>query len=337
MRSFAAKVNGTSKGFSIVQVLVAGAIASVLMVAFGQYLNSAMKGQKSVQNAVDFDILKTSINMVLNTKACDGAFKSNASGDNVQLSFPATLPLGTNIIAATSPIAIDNIRQGNTVLATLGLNLGAGMTISSLAFTDAIFDGDQVIGANTYKAFVATLNIGAQKAAHSYGAPGYSANFSVRLLVNPSTSLVERCGTAGAKSIVQKVWTNAWAFTAGTTGTTWYPLDVVENISITGDKVLLSAALVYRGTTGSGLGSNPIRINRDNGAEYINLGSCPVAGTGYPPGYPTLCSPHYLFTGLSAGNHKFQLEYQVQGYLGMSCDPTSNPGKDYRSLLLQEL
>jgi len=184
-------------------VLVGFALLGALALGFSQVIGDALKGQKNVQNAVDFDILKTSINMVLNTKACDGAFK-DASGNSVQLVFPASMPVGTNIIAAASPFPIAKILQGNSLIAEKDANLGGGMKISKLEFTDAIYDGDQALGtpAVTYKAFVATLNVEATKAAGFYGDQAPKKTFSVRLLVLPNASntsgTVERCGTLRA-------------------------------------------------------------------------------------------------------------------------------------------
>lgn len=187
------------QGFSIVMVLVAAALMGLMAVAFSELISTAMKGQKSVQNDVDFDILKTSINVVLSSKACDGAFK-NSAGDNVQLSFPATMPIGTNIIAAASPVPVQKIILGNSVIAEKGGNLGGGMKISKLEFTDAIYDGDQTLGtpAVKYKAFVATLNVVAAKTA-AYGSQVLSKAFRVRLLTEtiPSGGVVKLCGNVG--------------------------------------------------------------------------------------------------------------------------------------------
>ena len=186
-------------------VLVAAALLGLLALGFSEMIGGAMKGQKNVQNAVDFDILKTSINMVLNTKACDGAFKDSA-GNNVTMNFgttPLTLSPPTNLIAPGTSVGINEIYQGNSLIAKNGANLGGRMKISKLEFTDAIYDGDQILGtpAVTYKAFVATLNVEATKASGSYGNQSPKKTFSVRLLLRPDASntagAVEKCGAAG--------------------------------------------------------------------------------------------------------------------------------------------
>jgi|GEM_PF-2679943 len=190
-------------GFSIVMVLVSAALLGLLALGFSEMIGGAMKGQKNVQNAVDFDILKTSMNMVLNTKACDGAFK-NAAGNSVELSFPGSMLLGTNIIAAASPVPIAKVLQGNSLIAEQGGNLGGGMTISKLELVDAIYDGDQTVGGVPYKAFVATLNVEATKAAGSYGKQSPQQKFSVRLLILPNAAntlgTVQRCDNYSGSS-----------------------------------------------------------------------------------------------------------------------------------------
>jgi len=186
-------------GFSIVMVLVSAALLALLALGFSQVIGDAFKGQKSVQNAVDFDILKTSINMVLNTKACDGAFK-DGSGNNIQLSFPAVMSTGTNIILASTPVPVAKILQGNSIVAELGGSLGGGMTLSKLELLDAIYDGDQVVGTPPvmYRAFVATLNVEVSKSAGTFANPRPMRKFSVRLLARPNAGntagVVEKCG-----------------------------------------------------------------------------------------------------------------------------------------------
>ena len=136
--------------------------------------------------------------MVLNTKVCDDAFK-DSSGNNLQLSFPSSMPVGTNIIAAANPVPVAKILHGNSVITERDASLGGGMRISKLEFTDAIYDGDQTLGtpAVAYKAFVATLNVEASKAAGSYGKQNPKQTFSSRILLRANASnsagTIEKC------------------------------------------------------------------------------------------------------------------------------------------------
>lgn len=49
-------------GLGIVQVLIATVMLGLLSVAAVNMISGTAKGQKSIQNAADFDILKASIN-----------------------------------------------------------------------------------------------------------------------------------------------------------------------------------------------------------------------------------------------------------------------------------
>lgn len=193
----------TEQGFSLIEVLIAAAILGGLAVAFTQYLTGAMKGQQFVQNAVDFDIIKTSINMVLNTKACDGAFR-DTSGAPVTLNFSAGATTGTNLISSGTPVLIQKILQGTSTIAERDAPVGGGMKLTTLQFSDAIFDGleTRAVGgvSKDYMAVVATLFVGVTKGAGAYGSPGYTKTFSVRLLLDPSgtpatatSATVEKC------------------------------------------------------------------------------------------------------------------------------------------------
>ncbi len=199
-----------SRGFSIIEVLVAAAILGVLSFAFIQFLGGAMKGQKNVQNAVDFDILKTSLNLVMNTKACDGAFRR--AGSLPQITLPSgqswsTLALGTNVIGPTAPLSIDQVVQGSSVVAEINKELGGGLKITKMDFTVATYDGtqtvvDPVTSASTiYRAFASRFRLEVTKQGpNSLGAPGYSTELGVRILVRPDATaangIVEKCSTS---------------------------------------------------------------------------------------------------------------------------------------------
>jgi len=222
----------STRGFSIVAVLVASAMLGILAVAFSQFLDSASKGQKNLQNAVDFDLLKTNLNLILNTKACDGAFQL-PGGAPVQLALPAgqtwstltTTPV-SNVIVAGSPLKIAQIRQNNSTIAEINQSLGGGMTLTKLEFVEATYDGEQSLVVDpttvpptkiTYKAFLAQLHIEVKKQSGSFGAPFHKANLGVRLLVNPTASTtqgaVERCGSTQPLLPSAAIYTNhcGWA------------------------------------------------------------------------------------------------------------------------------
>ncbi len=205
-------------GFSIIEILVASMFLVAITYGFFQFLSGAMKGQKNVQNAVDFDILKTSLNLVLNTKACDGAFRSG--GQAVQITLPvgqnwSTLVTGTNVISAGAPLPIESIHQGSSVIISnpsTDANLGGGLSVSKLEFTNAIYDGDQTVETDpvthttaNFKAFAATLLLEVTKQSGSIGVQKFSKTFGVRILSNPLSTpagKVERCSSGQAKGMI---------------------------------------------------------------------------------------------------------------------------------------
>ena len=189
-------------------VMVGAALLGLLAVLFSEMIGNAFKGQKSVQNAVDFDILKTSINMVLNTKACDGAFK-DAAGNNVQFSFgstPLSLNPVVNVIAAGTSVPVKKIMLGNSVVAETGAQLSGGLKVSKIEFVEAIYDGEHSVGtpAVLYKAFVVMLNVEAETAKNTFGNRNPKKSFSARVLLRPnaanSAGIVEKCSTSSASS-----------------------------------------------------------------------------------------------------------------------------------------
>ncbi len=185
---------------------MAAGLLGVVATAMVSLINNANKSQKSVQNAVDFDLLKTSLNLVLNSKSCDNAFQVS-SGAPVTVTFPATLSPGTNIIPATSPVLIDKIVLGNTTLAERDKNLGGGLILHQLNFSEAVYDGEQTLVDNsvtppvstTYKAFTSVLQVGARSTSMNYGASSFQKSLVVRLLVRPTGALsgrIEKCSAS---------------------------------------------------------------------------------------------------------------------------------------------
>ena len=203
-------------GFGIIEVVIAIALLGLAALGFSQFLMDASKGQKNVQNSVDFDILKTNVNLVLSSRSCDGAFQT-AGGTPVMLTLPAgktwatltTTPV-SNVLSPTAPLKIDQIKQGNTVIAKSGSSLG-GMTLSKLEFVEATYEGEQSVTdtstppvTTTYKVFSVQLLIEATKQANSYGAPLLSTTLGTKIMVNPaggtSDGRVEKCRITGVAS-----------------------------------------------------------------------------------------------------------------------------------------
>ncbi len=187
------------RGFSLVQVLVAAGLLGVLALGFSQLLSGAMKGQKHVQNAVDFDILKTALNQVFSTKACNGALYTGAT--NTIFVFPPGMAPDDDLANPTSfpdGIPVDEVKHGASRVAKRDDTLSGGLKITSLALTSAIYDGDQSVDGVNYKAFAARFQIKATKLGSSIGSTELEHTLSVRLLANAADGKVEKCGNAEA-------------------------------------------------------------------------------------------------------------------------------------------
>jgi len=201
IKSSSAKVNG----FSILQAMVGMAILGIAAAGFMTFLNTAQKGQKNVQNAVDFDMFKTSLNLVFNTKACDNSL-IGAGGTPLTIAWSSPPALGANLIVAGSPLPIFQVKYGSSLLAEISKsiphNSTGGMTLSKFQVVDAIYDGEQSIGSDTYKAFSSLIEIEATKASGSLGAQKYSTKIAVRLLANTAPGVVgqvQKCGNQTAQ------------------------------------------------------------------------------------------------------------------------------------------
>jgi len=98
------------------------ALLAILGAISAKMLSNANKGQAAVQNSVDFDVLITSLtNVVLKTDLCGVALRSNVG---VAKFHP------TNTIDSDEQLS--SIAIGTTSIATLGQNLGGGLSISDL-------------------------------------------------------------------------------------------------------------------------------------------------------------------------------------------------------------
>jgi len=189
----------------MIEVIVASLILAAISFAFIQFLNNAQKGQKNLQNSVDFDILKTSLNMVFNTKACDSSLYAGtgATAPLVSFSIPSPLVIGQNLFpTGTTKLSISEIRHGSSTVVKLGETLQGGLKIEKLEITDAIFDGTQLMGPNpatdTYNAFSSMIVLEASRLNASASFKTLKTTLSVRLLAQASganAGRIEKCSS----------------------------------------------------------------------------------------------------------------------------------------------
>ncbi len=194
-----------SRGFSIIQVLVATAIMGILAVAFTQFISGSMKAQKNVQNSVDFDILKNSINMVLNSQNCQSPIQDSA-GKAVKLILSGSPNANGSFLA--SPVAVERVTHGGNSLVAADQDLGAGLKVTKLEVSSAVPDGpneNYMVGSvsTPFKPYLVNLVLEATKPEGSLGRKVLAQVFVVRMLANQSSSVadninrIERCAGGG--------------------------------------------------------------------------------------------------------------------------------------------
>lgn len=113
-------------GFSLIGVLVAAGIIGFLALSFSDMLLNSKRGQMSVENSIDFDVLRSSIQVVLNNSPlCAIAFKNNDTPQGlVQFMVP------TSGIPANKKL--HSIFMGSSKIAEVGMILGGGLKIDKL-------------------------------------------------------------------------------------------------------------------------------------------------------------------------------------------------------------
>jgi hypothetical protein len=173
-------------GFSIASAMVGMVIVSMGAIALYTLIDNARKGQKGIQNSVDFDVLKSSIQLVLAKPAlCAGAFRTQT---NTPAKFPTSQPSETlhQLMMGTSPIVqMDQLITGGLTIKKLELSQVTG-TASSLA-----------AGIRTY---IVQLVVEAEKASGLGGNLLSNAKnpFRFSLQTLDATGVIQGCGTVTA-------------------------------------------------------------------------------------------------------------------------------------------
>ncbi len=193
-----------NRGISIIQVLVAAAIMGILAVAFTQFISGSMKAQKNVQNSIDFDILKNSINMVLNSQNCQSPIQ-DTTGKAVKLILAGAPDASGSFLS--SPVAVERLTHGGGNLVTANQDLGGGLKVTKLEVSSAVPDGpneNHMVGtvSTPFKPYLVNLVLEATKAEGSLGKKVLSQIFVIRMLANQGSigdtvNRIERCVGGG--------------------------------------------------------------------------------------------------------------------------------------------
>lgn len=187
----------SKSGMNLVSVMISGAIGIIILAAITQGTINSSKGQKAVQGNIEFDNLKTAINLVLqNNDTCRQGFK------HLPVAGPPAVP------AKFGPVAIVNtelfnqlvLSQGgaSSLVVQQGQDLGGGLRVTTLrlAYQPPFADG-VVVG--TTKQHYVQLEVEVTKTANtSFGAQRLN-NFQnpPRFMIatdNTGTNEIIECG-----------------------------------------------------------------------------------------------------------------------------------------------
>lgn len=177
------------RGMTIVEVLVASAILAITVAAFSSFLSFSNKEQKSVQNSVDFDIIRSNIQRVLmKDSLCNTAWKAADGVSAAKFNPTATIPAAQQF---------RSIKAGSSTLISLGQNLPGGLKVSKLELTSV-----STTGPNVYDV---TLVIEIQKATGSTGGSLLSNKDNPFLfsVATNSTDNIVSCGAAASSPTVK--------------------------------------------------------------------------------------------------------------------------------------
>ncbi len=164
-------------------VLVSSLIAVLVIFSFSQFLNDAGKKQASIQNGVDFQIIKASMLQILESPSlCDGAFR-DATGNPVLLT-TGSLPVNISKIMLGPLTFLDIVNKPE---------LGGGLKLTKMRFTQAVPDGSVLIGPTTYDRYMAALEIEVKKSDQALKNSESSKEFFFRIYTRRPTGAVEKC------------------------------------------------------------------------------------------------------------------------------------------------
>jgi len=276
-------------GFSLVQVIVAATLMAGLAFSLNQFFVGAFRAQKHVQNTVEFDILVTQLNLLLTSRACDGAFRDTSGVLRLFSSTPPAPAPGTGELL-TSPLPVEKITQGGgSLLDRASPNLGGGLTLDKLEITSVTNDGTQAVTegtppvTTTYPRYLMVLAIGANKAEGSLGRKRLDRSFSVKVLVDPLNShRVVKCASAEPPAAMASQLKDVGEITSG--GTHTFDVSSLGSIKIllarhcSGDSIA-GAAMLAKKEDGTWhmivTGGSGSRVS----GEVTSTGICSSGGT----------------------------------------------------------
>lgn len=172
-------------GFTLLAVLASTTMASFLMIYITGIIRTGLRGQNTVDNQIQFDILQTSLmHLFRNDVLCRASFRKEDGT-------PYLLPLGPS--PSPTPVALE-ILLGNTKLAYVGKDLGNGAVLTRVNLQ--VVDGPNLLATGNYRSSL-VLFLSMNRNAQSYGSRTLNNDTNPHVLdveLDP-TGRVVRCYT----------------------------------------------------------------------------------------------------------------------------------------------
>ena len=153
-------------------------------------------------------------------------------------------------------------------------------------------------------------------------------------LLAPGSVTADKLNGDTLPRMAQVVGTNLFKAELLDTAAWVQPPDMRVTLNLRGPMALVYVSASGNPLTGGGVSSGKVRLNRDNGAEIVFLGSFAV---NHAADYKSGFAFQHIFSGLSPGDHTFALELSGKGVGLYSIDPSTYPEHDSRRIQVLEL
>ncbi|HVJ65567.1 MAG TPA: hypothetical protein VM901_09955 [Bdellovibrionota bacterium] len=173
-------------GMSLVMVMVAAAIMGLLSVVFAKLITEGQRGRQGVQQGVDFDILKSTVHMIIkDPELCALAFRTDPDVGVARFHPTVAIPAANQFKV---------LKMGTVDILKDGMNLGSGLVLQNLTLNAT--PGVPPIVAGTRLRHSVQLNFRATKTGGGYGPQGLTLPipFSLLLETDATTHQILACG-----------------------------------------------------------------------------------------------------------------------------------------------
>lgn len=186
---YSSKKNRNSKtGYSLVEVLVAVGLISIVGLGIATMMQNQFKATSTISKNLDFNSLISEIQMYLSKEDTCARLFSNANMSPLPMSvpsYPYTLPTGQQV-------NLSKLSYQNSDLLVIGTPIN-NLTATILKFDKVI---DVLPPSGTNRRYVLNFLVKVTKSGQNYGSSEKEKNFTIMTEVNSSNQVVN-CGASG--------------------------------------------------------------------------------------------------------------------------------------------